>query len=387
MKRLLRVAVVAAASVCAAAYAQDDEGADGNETASEEQSGEEESGGEDAPEAKNAKVAVSPSGSKLFSLLPYCRRVEGRVEVLKPTSTKWETAVEDKFYPLGTCYRTFSEGDAVKVQFGKDAFVEVKNGASFGTMARTLGEQTRAITLLGGEVSVSLPRNFPDGAFSVTSRGFTATNLSGESLFVYGKMPDGDSTTIRCVTGGLDVEGLHFRANRLKAANEIKLRSANESLFTAIYGISGDVDLMLDQGTVMEKDYETGESKKIDKKLEWKLSPLTAVRIHRALPDIGERMAVTVMTFNASGNLVNRCAFTEGLYEVNSGELCITKKSGSDDLSNRASEAAETEESEVAEEEEGEEDDSSGENADSSGEDGDSAQGNASGSADGDLDF
>ena len=354
MKNILRVAIVAAASCSAVAFAQDDDFLEEEEKAPAAGEAQEESSDEDDGEA----VAPTKPSGKLFSLLPYCRRIEGKVEVLKPASIDWELAIEDKFYPLGSCFRTSSEGDYLKLQFGKDAYVEISGkGSSFGTVPRPMGEQVRAITLLQGEVDVKLPSNFPAGAFLVTSKGFAAKNLAGDSHYVYAKMPDGDMTSIRCVTGTLDIEGMHFVANRLKAANEVKIRMANEALFTAIYGVSGDVNLVLDQGQVREKNYETGETTTVEKKLEWKLSPLTAVRIHRAVPDIGQRMAVTVMTFNAGGDLVNRCAFTEGLFEVNSGELCISKKALSDDLAKKASEASETEDSDVEDDDSGEDDD------------------------------
>ena len=76
----------------------------------------------------------------------------------------------------------------------------------------------------------------------------------------------------------------------------------------------------LDQGAFATKDFETGEVSVSEKTLAWKLSPQTAVRIHRAVPEIGERMAVTVMTFDSAGGLMNRCAFVEGRPELSTGE-------------------------------------------------------------------
>lgn len=390
MKNILRFAIVAAAAFSTVAFAQDDDdffggddAAPAGEAQAEEEAGDEEAeGGADGESGKSK--AAKPSG-KIFSLLPYCRRIEGTVEVLKPASLEWEVAIENKFYPLGSCFKTSGDGDYLRLQFGNDAHVIIQGKASFGTVPQPMGEQVRAITLLQGEVDVKLASNFPAGAFLVTTKGFSAKNLAGDSHYVYEKTPDGDMTTIRCVTGTLDVEGRHFAAQHLKAANEIKIRMANEALFTAIYGVSGDVNLVLDQGQVKEKDYESGESKIVDKTLEWKLSPLTAVRIHRAVPDIGQRMAVTVMTFNASGNLVNRCAFTEGLYEVNSGELCVSKTKMSDELAKKASEASETEDSDVEEEDSGDEED--GGDGEESGDEGGGEDSGDSGGGDDDFEF
>ena len=66
------------------------------------------------------------------------------------------------------------------------------------------------------------------------------------------------------------------------------------------------------------------------------------MRIHRAKPGIGEKMAVTIMTFDASGELKNRCAFTEHTVEVNSGELGPTSKKDREEIAKKAAEATET---------------------------------------------
>lgn len=366
MKELLQIAVAAVLAMPVLTYAQEDaDFFDEDNTTDAVAAGEDASEGNGEGESKVSSSVpearpVGKANSKIFSALPFCRTLEGKAEVLKPTSKAWESVTEGRYYPLGSCFRTYKESDHLKLQFGQGAYAEIRGAASFGTAVQMIGEQVRTVSLIEGTVDIRVPNNFPEGAFSVTSKGFAARNLAGESRYVYEKQPDGAKITIRCVTGNLDVEGMHFKASRLKAANEIQLRTANEALFTAIYGISGDINLTLDQGTIKEKNYETGETKLVEKKLEWKLSPLTAVRIHRALPNIGHKMAVTVMTFDATGNLANRCAFTEGLYEVNSGELCISKKVDNEDFAKRASEATDTKEVEVDDDAESNEDESAG---------------------------
>ena len=125
----------------------------------------------------------------------------------------------------------------------------------------------------------------------------------------------------------------------MKAAQEVEIRASQDLLFTGLYGKRGDYIVRLDQGRVQVKDYETGKINIEDKVLDWKLSPQTAVRIHRAVPALGERMSVTVMTFDAAGELKNRCAFAEKLVEVNSGELGPTSKKDREELAKKAAEA------------------------------------------------
>jgi len=154
----------------------------------------------------------------------------------------------------------------------------------------------------------------------VTAPGFTARDLVGESIYTYSGTGDGDEAVIRCVTGTLAVEGRHFRIAAMHAANELKVRTSQDLLFTGLYGTSGDYVVTLDQGVVAVPDPETGAVKNDEPKLDWHLSPRTAVRIHRAVPTIGERMSVTVMTFDETDALVNRCTFAEGRAELNTGE-------------------------------------------------------------------
>lgn len=327
------LAVVSAATLCTSgAYAQDEE----TDTAA-------------APAAENAAggdldLANLPQKApeKTFHVLPYCRMLEGKAEVFRPGATEWAPIEEGKYYALGTLYRTKGADTRLRIMFGNDVEVNILGEASFGTRVLPLGEKRRVITLAGGTISVKLPRNLPEGMFEIAAPGFKVVNPAGDSRYTYEKTGDGDMATIRCVTGSLTVEGRHFTVLSMRAANEIKIRTSQDMLFTALYGSRGDVMTRLDQGRVIVKDFETGENKIEDKILDWKLSPQTAVRIHRAMPDIGDKMSVTVMTFEASGELKNRCAFTEKTVEVNSGELGPTSKKDREDLEKKAAEATET---------------------------------------------
>ena len=125
--------------------------------------------------------------------------------------------------------------------------------------------------------------------------------------------------------------------------------------------VNREIPLIADE--YVEKDFGTGAITNEPKYLDWKLSPQTAVRIHRAnIPHSKSgRQAVTVMTFDANGALHNRCAFADNMVEVNSGELGPTSKKEREELAKRAAEiakqqeaagkAAETRDAEVTEEE------------------------------------
>jgi len=275
--------------------------------------------------AEEEEASAVPAGEKQpeekpFHMLPLCRLMEGTAEVLRPGASEWEALEEGKFYPLGSTYRTMSDTARLTIQFGRTSEVRIAGRASFGTRLQEVGLKDRAVILKGGTITVALPRSMPVGLFSVTSPGFAATDLTGESVYTYEGTGDGDVATVRCVTGTLAIEGRHFRIPTMRAANEVKIRTSQDMLFTALYGTSGDYIVKLDQGVVSNTDVETGATREENRFLDWHLSPRTAVRIHRAKPAIGERLSVTVMTFNEAGELVNRCAFAEGLASINTGE-------------------------------------------------------------------
>ena len=299
---------------------------------------------EDGEAGEEGLAVPKAQPDKVFNMLPFCRALEGAADVMLPGSQDWQPVKEGRFYPLGSSYRAVGAESRVSIMFGPECEVQIRGDGSFSTRAQSVSEKTRAITLGSGVVFVKLPNNLPEGLFKICAPGFTAFNPAGESRYSFTGTGDGDEATIRCVTQSLSIEGRHFKIPTMRAANEIKIRTSQDNLMTALYGMRGDVPVVLDQGRIRIKDFETGEMKEEDKTLEWKLSPQTAVRIHRALPTIGKRMAVTVMTFDAAGELRNRCAFTEGRVEVNSGELGPTSKKDREDLAKRAANVTESEE-------------------------------------------
>lgn len=347
MKPIVRMLAVATAVLSLGVHAEDDDDllsviddSSSSGAKSEVSDAGEAASGEsvDGDKAGDADLKVPKVSEKTFYILPFCRRLEGKAKVLIPGSQAWVDIEEGKYYPLGTAYSTVDADSRLSIMFGPRATVEIKGQASFSTRAQPLNEPGRSVALISGRIDVKLPPDLKEGLFSVTAPGFTAKNLAGESRFTYSKLTDGDEAVIRCVTQTMSIEGAHFNAPALRAANEIRIRTSQDQLMTAIYGQRGDVLVRLDQGLVVNKDFATGEGKVEPKFLDWKLSPQTAIRIHRIKPSVGERLAVTTMTFGTRGELRNRCAFTENMVEVNSGELGPTTKKEREALAKRAAE-------------------------------------------------
>lgn len=332
------IACAAALAAFAPAYGQDEDVED-----AETETVEQEEGAEDA----------AAKSEKLFHTLPRVREFAGTAEVLAPLSKEWVAVERGAFHPLGSAYRTVGSASRLTVEFGVGCSVSLEGDASFSTRAQPLGLQTRTIVLSGGVLNVKLPRNLPVGAFSVAAPnlvaapavgnvpGFTVDNPAGEARYTYERGVDGDNATIKCVTGVLSVKGRHYAIPEMHAADEVRIRTAQDGLFTGLYGLAGDYTVNLDQGLIQTVDFETQERKIEQKTLAWKLSPLTAAHIHRIVPAIGEKLSVTVMTFDAAGMLKNRCAFAEGRPEINSGEHGPTSRKEKEAIAKKAAAATE----------------------------------------------
>ena len=309
-----------------------------------------------AQDAEEAPAAAAEDGlpspppeAKPFTALFKCERVTGVVQVLKPGAYEW---TEGHFYPLGSAVRTLKEvgmfGSAT-LSFGPESSLRLEGAAEVRTRPIEIGDSSRTVELKSGRVMLNLPRTLKEGFFSVAAPYFTCSNLAGESVLDYQALPDGDEVVVRCVTGTMSLEGRHYRIPRMAAANQVRIRSTGDDLFSWLRGESGDSKVVLDQGMVVEKNFETGDEKDVPKTLEFTLSPRCAIKIFRRRSTVGGYMLVSSMTFDASGQIKNRCAFAEGRSNVNSGELVIAPAAASAETEKAKVASEETEEVEAVE--------------------------------------
>ena len=298
---------------------------------------------------------------KFFATLPFCRQISGVVEVLRPGATVWEPVEDGVRYALGTSFRT-APGARMTLTLGTECNIRAEGSTEFATRPQPLGEDVRSIVVKGGVVKAVLPRNLPAGGFSIAAPGFTMKDIAGECRVEYRATGDGDEASLRCATGTFAVEGRNFFVPRMNPTHELKVRTSHDNLVTILYGVRGDTMVNVSRGVVMRTEIdEDGKVQHVAEtpNLEWRLSPGTRVQINRAVPAVGEKMSVSVMTFAVDGALKNHFAYVEGLAAVNSGELVAASKEESDKLAKRAAEAA-GEAAEAAEKQSESDDDSSG---------------------------
>lgn len=308
-----------------------------------------------APAEPAAEGGLPPPlpAERPFTALFKCARAEGAVQVLKPGASEWVAAEEGHFYPLGSALRTVPEAGSAclaEFAFGPASSLKMTSPAEVATRPIEIGGATRTVELRSGRILLNLPRTLKDGLFFVSAPFFTCSNLAGESQFDYQRLADGDEAVVRCVTGTMTLEGRHYRIARMAAANQVRIRSTGDDLYSWLRGESGDSKVELDQGMVIEKNFETDEDKEVKRTLEFTLSPRCAVKIFRRRSPVGGNMLVSTMTIDATGEIKNRCAFAEGRANVNSGELVIAPTAVADLEKEKAKTASEeTEEVEAVE--------------------------------------
>ena len=308
-----------------------------------------------APAEPAAEGGLPPPlpAERPFTALFKCARAEGAVQVLKPGASEWVAAEEGHFYPLGSALRTVPEAGSAclaEFAFGPASSLKMTSPAEVATRPIEIGGATRTVELRSGRILLNLPRTLKDGLFFVSAPFFTCSNLAGESQFDYQRLADGDEAVVRCVTGTMTLEGRHYRIARMAAANQVRIRSTGDDLYSWLRGESGDSKDELDQGMVIEKNFETDEDKEVKRTLEFTLSPRCAVKIFRRRSPVGGNMLVSTMTIDATGEIKNRCAFAEGRANVNSGELVIAPTAVADLEKEKAKTASEeTEEVEAVE--------------------------------------
>lgn len=246
------------------------------------------------------------------------------VEVRLPRQKDFAQAFEGKFYPQGSAFRVSGDETACAVfEFGEEVVLKTDGAAEFAVAENAGDAVNRTVVPVNGSFTVSLPRTFPTGRFSVAYPHFTAKDLAGESRHELTASGDGEEAVVHVITGILALEGAHYSVARMSAADRVRIRTTHDALFTSMRGEAGDCKVTLDQGVSVYRDPMTGESKTQRRSIEFALTPQRAIKIFRKRSQVGGRMAVSVMTFDSAGEMRNRYTFAEGEASMNFGEEVV----------------------------------------------------------------
>ena len=281
------------------------------------------SGAADNVEQTLIKAASAKPSAKHFHALVKLAYANDNVLVKIPRQGDFKPAVEGKFYPNGSTFRVSAASEPTVFEFGPEAFVKVAGDAEFASREVAIGDTARTVTMVSGSIEIALPRTMPTGLFSVAYPNFTVKDLAGESKHELIASGDGDEAVVHVITGMLAIDGAHYKVARMSAADRVRIRTTGEALFTSLRGEAGDYKVTLDQGVATYRDPISGETSDKVRTLDYSLTPQCAIKIFRKRSQVGGRMAVSVMTFDAAGEVRNRYTFAEGTAKINFGEEIV----------------------------------------------------------------
>lgn len=279
---------------------------------------------QEEPSAESAPAAPAKVSAKCFHSLVRFVSADAEVEARLPRQQDFAPASEGKYYPQGTTFRVGGgKTDSAVFEFGEEVLLKAEGASEFAVAENAEGAANRTVVPVVGAFTVSLPRTFPTGLFSVAYPHFTAKDLAGESRHELIVSGDGEEAVVHVITGILALEGAHYSVARMGAADRIRIRTTHDALFTSMRGEAGDCKVSLDQGLSVYRDPMTGESKTQNRRIEFALTPQRAIKIFRKRSQVGGRMAVSVMTFDSAGEMRNRYTFAEGEASMNFGEEVV----------------------------------------------------------------
>ena len=268
-------------------------------------------------------AAVKPAAKHFHALVRFVAS-DGEVKVKLPRTNDFRPAVPGKFYPNGSMFRCSGAATAAaEFEFGKDATLKALGDVEFGTRDADISDQRRTVILSRGTVAASLPRTLPTGLFAIAYPNFTVKDMAGDSRHELTLSGDGNEAVVHVTTGMLSMDGLHYSIGRMSAADRIRIRTTGDALFTSLRGEAGDYKVSLEQGVVSYRDPISGAVSNQTRRLDFSLTPQCAIKIFRKRSQVGGRMAVSVMTFDPSGEMRNRFTFAEGTASVNFGEEVV----------------------------------------------------------------
>ena len=293
-----------------------------------------------AQEDESAGAAAEQSGPSLPGLRPArefyigsirCTMASGTVLVRKPGEKEWVAVEAGRHYRLGSSFRCETKEKNPRVSsaefaLGEEPRIVISNNTEFATAPATIDDPKRMISLVEGRLCARFPPISTNDTFKLATGGFSCKNITGEAWFDTKRQPDGERTTVRVASGTLTLDGLHFSVPEMKASNQFTIRTLEDGPFTSIRGEGGIFKIRISQGVERLLDTSTGEMKDEPRFLDFEMSPRAVVKIHRNRIPETERFIVCTMTFDAAGNLKNRCAFADEKWNINTGEMVVQDK-------------------------------------------------------------
>ena len=258
----------------------------------------------DEQPADAGKDTAKTPDAGFFPLIK-CFRPLGSVRVLNPDVGKFEPAVSDKMYPLGTQFET-SAGASVTL-FLSETDQILLEAETLATVKQGAKPEARAIVFAGGQILTFFRDSTPEGQIEVQTPNAVLKNVAGKGEYTLKTAAGDESFRIATITGGASVEGQQYSVPSLRAANTLFVTTAADRSMSRLTSESGEFAVVLEKGA--------------EEPVSFRMSPRAVVKIWRQHAKVGGRLIVSTLAVNSSGASVHRFAWAEGRPQVATGEM------------------------------------------------------------------
>ena len=256
---------------------------------------------------EQAPAAVQQEESaKTFMPMVRLVQVRGKCEVLNPDVGSYESAVENKVYPLGTRFRTGPDSLATLV-FSRQESAQLASSTEVCVEAPDKQSDSRVLRLIAGTVKTSLRENLPEGSFSICTPNAVSKNVEGRGEYTLFTDAVTETLQIATITGAARIEGPQYHIPALRAANTVNIQTSVDRSFSRLTSVSGDFVIILNKGEEEPVNYG--------------MSPKAVVKIWRENAPVGGRPVIAALVISPTGIAKHRFAYAEGRSGVATGEL------------------------------------------------------------------
>ncbi|MDX9868266.1 MAG: hypothetical protein RBT78_10105 [Kiritimatiellia bacterium] len=261
--------------------------------------------------AEAVPAAVQEGGAapaKIFDPLVRMMNVLGVCEVKTPDAEGFAPARNNKYYPLGTVFRTGLGGSALLV-FSPQESVKLSADTEVSVTAPEKNPEARVLRFRGGAVKTSLRDNLQEGLFAIETPSTTCRNVAGRGEYTLACDATLETFQAATITGAARVEGAQYHIPALRAANTVNIQNAPDRTLTRLTSVSGDFPIVLENGT--------------ETPVTFGMTPKAVVKIWRENAPVGGRPIISTLVVSPTGIARHRFVYAEGRPDLTTGELIV----------------------------------------------------------------
>lgn len=243
---------------------------------------------------------------KIFDILARVLAPRGIAEVNNPDVGSFQPVLANRAYPLGSTFRT-GPGSTVFINFSFSDGVQLMENTELIVHADPKKPDTRAVTLVRGQLRTFMKDSMPEEMFSVTTPNAICKSLAGRAEITLNFKDDNEELSVATITGSLLMEGLQFTIPTLRAANTVNVLTATNRSLSRLISEKGDFKVVLSTGTEFPVTYD--------------MSPRAVIKVWREVAPVGGRTVVSTLVVGPSGTARHRFVYALGRDALATGEL------------------------------------------------------------------